>query len=100
MPEGGINMLKPLHDNVILEKEKVENKTASGIILSDKPKEQPSVAKVIAVGEGEVIDGKVIPMHVSVGDKVIFKRYGGTEVTIDDQDYLIVSQKDILAIVE
>ena len=93
-------MLKPLHDNVILEKEKVENKTASGIILSEKPKEQPSVAKVVAVGEGEVVDGKVVPMNVAVGDKVIFKKYGGTEVKIDDQEYLIISVKDILAIVE
>lgn len=93
-------MLKPLHDNVILEKEKVENKTASGIILSEKPKEQPSVATVVAVGEGEVVDGKVVPMNVAVGDKVIFKKYGGTEVKIDDQEYLIISVKDILAIVE
>lgn len=93
-------MLKPLHDNVILEKEKVENKTASGIILSEKPKEQPSVATVVAVGDGEVVDGKVVPMNVAVGDKVIFKKYGGTEVKIDDQEYLIISVKDILAIVE
>lgn len=93
-------MLKPLHDNVILEKEKVENKTASGIILSEKPKEQPSTAVVIAVGDGEVADGKIIPMNVKVGDRVIFKKYGGTEVKIDDNEYLIVSEKDILAIIE
>ncbi len=93
-------MLKPLHDNVVLEKEKVENKTASGIILSDKPKEQPSVAKVLAVGEGEIVDGKLVPLSIKVNDKVIFKKYGGTEVTIDDQEFLIISAKDILAVIE
>lgn len=93
-------MLKPLHDNVILEKEKVENKTASGIILSDKPKEQPSVGRVLAVGEGEIVDGKLVPLSIKANDKVIFKKYGGTEVTIDEQEYLIISAKDILAVIE
>lgn len=93
-------MLKPLHDNVVLEKEKIENKTASGIILSDKPKEQPSVARVLAVGEGEIVDGKLVPLSIKVNDKVIFKKYGGTEIKLDDQEYLIVSAKDILAVIE
>ena len=93
-------MLKPLHDNVVLEKEKVETKTASGIILTDKPKEQPSIGKVIAVGEGEIGDGKLVPLNLKTGDKVIYKKYGGTEVTVNEEEYLIVSAKDILAVIE
>ncbi len=93
-------MLKPLNEYVVLEKEKVENKTSSGIILSDKPKEQPSIGHVVAVGPGKVENGQVIKMDVQVGDKVIFKKYGGTEVEIDDHEYLIISITDILAIVE
>lgn len=93
-------MLKPLNEYVVLEKEKVENKTSSGIILSDKPKEQPSIGYVVAVGPGKVENGQVIKMDVQVGDKVIFKKYGGTEVEIDDHEYLIISITDILAIVE
>lgn len=93
-------MLKPLHDNVVLKKEKEENKTASGIILSDKPKELPSFARVVAVGEGIIVDGKLVLPPVKVNDRVIFKKYGGTEVEFENQEYLIVSSKDILAIVE
>lgn len=93
-------MLRPLHDNVVLEKEKVENKTASGIILSDKPKEAPSIGKIIAVGEGEIVDGKRVPLNLKADDKVIYKKYGGTEVEIEGKEYLIISGKDILAVIE
>ncbi len=93
-------MLKPLHDNVILKKEKAEKKTASGIILSGDVKEQPSFASVIAVGDGMTVDGKKVPMTVSVGDRVVFKKYSTTEIKIEEEEYLIIAEKDILAIVE
>ena len=93
-------MLKPLHDHIVLEVEKKENKTASGIILTESSKEEPSYAKVVAVGDGKYIDGKKIPLAVSVGDVVIFKKYATTDVKIDGKEYLIVSEKDVLAILE
>jgi chaperonin GroES len=93
-------MLKPLHDNVILKKEKVEKKTASGIILSGDIKEQPSFASVIAVGDGAKQDGKTIPMTVKIGDRVVFKKYSTTEIKIEEEEYLIIAEKDILAIME
>lgn len=94
-------MLKPLYDNVILEKEEVEKKTASGIILSETTKEMPSVGKVVAVGEG-LIDEKGIlqPVKVKVNDRVVYKKYTTTEFKLNDKEYLIVSEKDILAIIE
>jgi len=93
-------MLKPLHDNVVLKKEKAEKKTASGIILTGDVKEQPSFASVIAVGEGAVVDGKLVPLSVKVGDKVVYKRYSTTEFKFEDEEYLIIAEKDILAILE
>ncbi|MDD4000747.1 MAG: co-chaperone GroES [Bacilli bacterium] len=93
-------MLKPLHDNVVLKKEKVEQKTASGIILTGDVKEQPSVAEVLAVGDGAIVDGKHCPMNVKVGNKVVYKKYSTTDFKLDDEEYLIISEKDILAIVE
>lgn len=93
-------MLKPLHDNVVLKKEKVENKTASGIILTGDVKEQPYVAEVVAVGEGAYVDGKLQPMTVKVGNKVVYKKYSTTDIKIDEEEYLIIAEKDILAIVE
>jgi len=93
-------MLKPLNDNVVLEVEPVEKKTASGIILTGDNKERPSFAKVLAVGDGAFVDGKRIPVNVKVGQKVVFKKYSTTEVKIEEKDYLIISEKDILAIVE
>ncbi|HHU56521.1 MAG TPA: co-chaperone GroES [Acholeplasmataceae bacterium] len=93
-------MLKPLHDNVVLKKEKVEQKTASGIILTGDVKEEPSYATVVAVGEGAYVDGKKVPLTVKVGDKVVFKKYSTTEVKIEEEEYLIISEKDILAIIE
>lgn len=93
-------MLKPLHDNVVLKKEKVEQKTASGIILTGDVKEQPSFATVVAVGEGNLVDGKVVPLTVKVGDKVVYKKYSTTEFKFEDEEYLVISEKDILAIIE
>lgn len=94
-------MIKPLHDNVVLEKEKAEEKTASGIILTDTSKEMPTIGKVIAVGPGKVNrHGEVLPMNVKIGDRVIFEKYGNSEVKVDDQEYLIVAEDKILAIIE
>ncbi len=94
-------MLKPLHNNVILEKEEVEKKTASGIILSDATKETPSIGKVVAVGEGLVDDKGILqPVKVKINDRVVYKKYATTEFKFKDKEYLIVSEKDILAIIE
>jgi len=93
-------MLRPLHDNVVLKKEKVENKTASGIILTGDVKEQPSFAIVEAVGEGAFVDGKRVPPTVKVGDKVVFKKYSTTEFKFEEVEYLIIAEKDILAIIQ
>ena len=96
---GVLNMnIKPLYDNVLLEKEKTEDKTASGIILSTKEKEQ-AYANVVAVGEGTYQDGKLVPLPVKPGDKVLYKKYSTTDVKIEKEEYLLISAKDILAIV-
>jgi len=93
-------MLKPLNGNVLLKKEVEETKTSSGIILSDASKEIPSVAKVIAVGEGNLVDGKLVSLSVYEGDTVVFKKYSGTEFEYEKEDYLIVDAKDILAVIK
>ncbi|MBQ1506616.1 MAG: co-chaperone GroES [Erysipelotrichales bacterium] len=92
-------MLQPLYGNVLLEKQKEESKTATGIILKEE-KEKPSLAKVLAVGEGHYEDGKLVPLKVKEGDTVVFKKYSGTEFTYEKKDYLIVDEKDILAIIK
>jgi chaperonin GroES len=92
--------LKPLGDRVILKRQEAEEKTQSGIILPDSAKEKPQAAIVIAVGPGKEEDGKVTAMQVSEGDKVIYSKYSGTEVKFDDEEYVIVNQSDIIAIVE
>ena len=93
-------MLRPLHDNVVLKKEKVENKTASGIVLTGDVKEQPSIATIVTVGEGSKVDGVLVPLAVRVGEKVVYKKYSTTEFKFDDEEYLIIRENDILAIVE
>ncbi len=94
-------MLKPLHDYVVLEKVKEEVKTKSGILLTTgEAKDAPSTGLVIAVGPGKYEDGKLVEINLSEGQKVIYKKYSGTEVTIDKKDYLLISAEDILAIVE
>ena len=92
--------LKPLGDRVVLQHQKAEEKTKSGIILPDSAKEQPQEAVVVAVGPGKEVDGKKIEMQVKEGDKVIYSEYAGTEVELDDKKYIIVGQDDIIAIVE
>ena len=92
--------LKPLGDRVILKMTEAEETTKSGIILAGTAKEKPQVAEVLAVGPGGMVDGKEVTMQVKVGDKVITSKYSGTEVKLDDQEYMVVKQSDILAIVE
>lgn len=92
--------IKPLADRVVLKLIEAEETTKSGIILAGSAKEKPEVAEVIAVGPGGMIDGKEIDMYVKVGDKVLTSKYSGTEVKLDGQEYNIVRQNDILAIVE
>lgn len=93
-------MLKPLHDNVVLVKEKVEQKTKSGIILTGDVKEEPDYASVVAVGEGRYVDGVLKPLSVKVNDKVVFKQYSTTTIKYNEKEYLIINEKDILAIIE
>lgn len=94
-------MLKPLGDRVVIKALEREEKTKSGIVLPDTAKEKPQEGKVIAVGTGKVLEnGQRVAVEVKEGDKVIFSKYGGTEVKVDGQDYLILSERDILAIVE
>ncbi len=94
-------MLKPLHDYVVLEKAKEEVKTQSGIILTTgEAKDAPSIGIVIAVGPGKTEDGKLVPIELTEGQKVIFKKYSGTEVSYEKKEYLLISAEDILAVVE
>ena len=98
---GGNKMkLVPLADRVVLKQSTPEEKTKSGIILTSQTQEKPQQAEVVAVGPGGLVDGKEVTMHVKVGDVVIFSKYAGNEVKIDDEEYIIVKQSDILAIVE
>lgn len=92
--------IKPLADRVVIKLVEAEETTKSGIILAGSAKEKPQVAEVIAVGPGGIVDGKDVEMYVEVGDKILTSKYSGTEVKIDSEEYTIVRQSDILAIVE
>ena len=92
--------IKPLCDRVVLKAVEVEETTKSGIILTAAAKEKPEIAEVVAVGPGGFVDGNEVKMIVNVGDKVITAKYAGTEVKVDGEEYMIVRQSDILAIVE
>ncbi len=92
--------IKPLSDRVVIKMVEAEETTKSGIILSGSAKEKPQVAEVIAVGPGGTVDGKEVKMYVKKGDHVLTSKYSGTEVKVDGEDYIIVRQNDILAIVE
>ena len=93
-------MLKPLQDRVVIKMMESEETTKSGIILSASSKEKPQIAEVIAVGPGLKQDGKIVPLEVKTGDKVVVSKYSGTEVKYEGIDYIIVKQSDILAIVQ
>ena len=92
--------IKPLADRVVLKPVEIEETTASGIILAASAQEKPQIAEVIAVGPGGLVDGKEVEMYVKVGEKVITGEYSGTKVKLDKEEYKIVRQGDILAIVE
>ena len=92
--------LKPLLYRVVLKSTEAEETTKSGIILTGSAKEKPVVSEVVAVGPGGVVDGKEVTMYVEVGDKVVISNYAGTEVKLDGEEYKIVRQNDILAVVE
>ena len=92
--------MKPLGDRVVIKNLEAEETTKGGIILTNAAKEKPVMAEVVAVGPGGNVDGKEVVMHVSLGDKVIYSKYAGTEVKLDGKDYIIVRQSDILAVLE
>jgi len=91
--------LVPIGDRVVVKPEPEEQKTKSGIVLPDSAKEKPSEGTVIAVGPGKVLEnGQRVPLEVKIGDRVIYSKYGGTEVKIDNEEYIILNERDILAI--
>jgi chaperonin GroES len=92
--------IRPLGDRVVIKKLEAEEKTKSGIVLTGTAKEKPQEAEVVAVGPGGYVDGKEVKMEVKVGDKVLFSKYAGTEVKVDGEEYTIIKQDDILAVVE
>ena len=93
--------IRPLHDRIIVEGLEEETTTASGIIIPDSAKEKPVQGNVIAVGKGKVTeDGKVLPLDVKIGDKVLFGKYSGTEVKIEGNEYLMMREDDVLGVVE
>lgn len=92
--------LVPLGDKVVLKQLVAEETTKSGIVLPGQAKEKPQQAEVVAVGPGGMIDGKEVTMQVKVGDKVIYSKYAGTEVKLGEDEYIVVKQNDIVAIVE
>ena len=93
-------IIKPLSDRVVIKMVEAMETTKTGIVLAGSAKEKPQVAEIVAVGPGGVVDGKEIVMQVSVGDRVLISKYAGTEVKIDNIEYTILRQSDILAIVE
>jgi chaperonin GroES len=92
--------LAPLGDRVVLKQLEAEETTKSGIVLPGQSKEKPQQAEVVAVGPGGVVDGKEIKMEVKVGDQVIYSKYAGTEVKLDDKEFIVVKQNDILAVIQ
>ena len=92
--------LVPLADRVVLKQSTPEEKTKSGIILTSQSQEKPQQAEVVAVGPGGLVDGKEVTMNVKPGDMVIYSKYAGNEVKLEDEEYIIVKQNDILAVVE
>jgi len=93
--------IQPLGDRIVIEVLEAKEKTKGGIVLPDSAKEKPQEGKVVAVGKGKVSDeGKVIPLEVKVGDKILYGKYSGAEVTLDEKEYLIIKEEDVLAVVK
>ena len=92
--------LRPLFDRVVIRNVEAEEVTMGGIVLPGSAKEKPQMAEVISVGPGGLVDGKEVTMHVKAGDRIVYSKYAGTEVKLDKDEYIIVRQSDILAVVE
>jgi chaperonin GroES len=93
--------LRPLHDRILVKRVEEETKTAGGLFIPETAKEKPQRGEVVAAGKGKITeDGKVLPLDVKVGDKVLFGKYSGTEVKVDGEDFLMMREDDILAVVE
>ncbi|HFE48382.1 MAG TPA: co-chaperone GroES [Chromatiaceae bacterium] len=93
--------IRPLHDRVVVRRQEEERTTAGGIVLPDSATEKPAEGEVLAVGNGKITDsGDVRPLDVKVGDKVLFGKYAGTEVKVDDEDLLVMREEDIMAVIE
>ena len=92
--------LKPLEDRIVVKPQEEEETTVSGIVIPDTAKEKPQEGKVVAVGPGRFEDGQRVPMDVKAGDSVIYSKYGGTEVKVEGEEYLILSARDVLAVIE
>jgi chaperonin GroES len=92
--------IRPLHDRVIVKRIEEEEKTKGGLIIPDTAKEKPQEGRVIAVGPGRQDDGKVIPLGVKAGDKILFGKYSGTEIKLDGEEHLIMKEDDILGVIE
>jgi chaperonin GroES len=93
--------LRPLHDRIVVERQEQETKTASGIYIPDQAAEKPDQGKVLAVGNGKILeDGKVRPLDVKVGDKILFGKYSGQTVKIGDKEYLVMREEDVFAVVQ
>jgi len=98
---GGINMtIRPLADRIVIKMTESEETTKGGLILAAASKEKPQIAEVVAVGPGGVVDGEKVEMYLKVGDKVLLSKYAGTEVKVDNVEYTILRQSEVLAIVE
>ena len=92
--------IKPLEDRIVVQASEAETTTASGLVIPDTAKEKPQEGTVLAVGPGRFEDGNRIPLDVSVGDKVLYSKYGGTEVKYNGEEYLVLSARDVLAVIE
>jgi len=93
--------VRPLHDRVIVQRTEEEQKSKGGIIIPDTAKEKPQEGKIIAVGKGKVSDdGKLIPLDVKVGDKVLFNKYAGSDIKIEGEEYMIMREEDVLGVIE
>ncbi|HEU4431380.1 MAG TPA: co-chaperone GroES [Myxococcota bacterium] len=91
--------VRPLHDRILIKRVEEEQKTSGGIIIPDTAKEKPQEGRVIAVGNGRVTDeGKLIPLEVSVGDRILFGKYSGSEINLDGEEHLIIREEDVLAV--
>ena len=92
--------IKPLHDKVLIKRISEEEKTKGGIIIPDTAKEKPMEGKIVAVGNGKVVDGKIVALQVKAGDRVLFAKYAGTEIKVDGEEHIILGEEEILGIVE